>query len=517
MTASHDAPGSDTPTTGGRHLLSRRTVLAGLGGGAAVIGWSPARRSWITAADASAARAGAGARVAPAPHLDGSLETAPEVLAAFAGDFGRVVRRTPTAVLRPGSVRDVAAVVRYARRHGLSVAVNGQGGMTGHRESHSNYGQATAEGGIAIDAKPLAAVGAVGATGVDVEAGATWAAVTDAALAAGRTPPVLTDFLHLSVGGTLSAGGLGGTMQKVGSQADNVTELRVVTGTGEVVTCSATRNASLFEAVLAGVGQCGLIVGARVRLDPAPAAALELALYYDDLDAYLADQRTVMRDGRFSHQAGQIVPRPDGSGWRYMIEAAAYYSPPDAPDRGALLDGLADDRPSARVTEWTYGDWVRRLDARMAQLQAGGFWAEPHLWVAVLVPDSQVADFTADLTADLAPADMGPGPALFYPIRTSRITRPLFMVPDEPVAWVVALLRFPAPGTTDVARQLAQNRRIYDGAVARGGKQYLIGAVPDVGAADWRRHFGARWPGLAAAKARFDPDHVLTPGQGIFA
>ncbi|HWD72109.1 MAG TPA: hypothetical protein VG779_06245 [Actinomycetota bacterium] len=30
------------------------------------------------------------------------------------------------------------------------------------------------------------------------------------------------------------------------------------------------------------------------------------------------------------------------------------------------------------------------------------------------------------------------------------------------------------------------------------------------------RHFGDRWPWLAAMKRRFDPDHLLTPGPGIF-
>ena len=38
-----------------------------------------------------------------------------------------------------------------------------------------------------------------------------WATVLDAALASGTTPPVLNDYMHLSVGGTLSVGGIGGT------------------------------------------------------------------------------------------------------------------------------------------------------------------------------------------------------------------------------------------------------------------------------------------------------------------
>ena len=39
---------------------------------------------------------------------------------------------------------------------------------------------------------------------VVVDAGATWREVVEATLPHGRTPPVLTDYLDLSVGGTLA-------------------------------------------------------------------------------------------------------------------------------------------------------------------------------------------------------------------------------------------------------------------------------------------------------------------------
>jgi cytokinin dehydrogenase len=86
----------------------------------------------------------------------------------------------------------------------------------------------------------------------------------------GYTPPVLTDYLRLTVGGTLSVGGVSGTSWRYGAQVDNVEELTVVTGAGKTVKCSESENRSLFEAVLAGQGQCGVMVGARLRLVPAP-------------------------------------------------------------------------------------------------------------------------------------------------------------------------------------------------------------------------------------------------------
>ncbi|MEV5301908.1 hypothetical protein AB0K50_29350 [Amycolatopsis methanolica] len=45
---------------------------------------------------------------------------------------------------------------------------------------------------------------------------------------------------------------------------------------------------------------------------------------------------------------------------------------------------------------------------------------------------------------------------------------------------------------------------------------YPVGAIPFT-QADWRHHFGSRWPSLCAWKSRYDPAGVLTPGPGIFS
>ena len=109
--------------------------------------------------------------------------------------------------------------------------------------------------GIVADMSTLRNIGAVEGDRVVVEAGAKWSEVLRATLAQGKTPPVLTDYLELSVGGTLVVGGVGGTTSAFGVQSDNVIELEVVTGTGRKVTCSASNNADLFDAVRAGLGQ----------------------------------------------------------------------------------------------------------------------------------------------------------------------------------------------------------------------------------------------------------------------
>ena len=95
--------------------------------GPAVVGWNPHLGAWATEATATA-------DVEPVPALHGRLEL-PTGAESFDDDFGHLVRHHPQCVLRPGSPQDFAAVVAYARRCGVKVAVNGQGGRDDLRES----------------------------------------------------------------------------------------------------------------------------------------------------------------------------------------------------------------------------------------------------------------------------------------------------------------------------------------------------------------------------------------------
>jgi FAD/FMN-containing dehydrogenase len=419
-------------------------------------------------------------------------------------------------VLRPGSVRDVVAMVGYANRHRLRVAMRGQG--------HATYGQAQADGGVVVDSSTLAAIHQISvhrisgrtAGGVAVvDAGVRWLDLARAAAEVGLTAPVFTDYVDLSVGGTLGVGGIGGATGHHGLQADNVLALDVVTGDGSLQHCSPGRNRALFEAVLGGLGQFGIVVAATLRLLPAPTNVRQYQLFYPDLGSYLADQRLLLADGRFSSLQGQAVPAAAG-GWEFFVDAAAYYTEPAEPDDTALLAGLRFDRARAVVTEHRYLDWVDRLAPAVELLKELGLWYFPHPWLNLFLPDSRTEGLVGSALAGLTPDDTGQGPVLLYPFGTGRLSRPFVQTPAEPVAFLFAILRTAVPPDPAVVqRQLQGNRALYEAARAVGGKRYPVGSVP-FSPADWRDHFGADYPAFAAAKARYDPRHVLTPGQRIF-
>ena len=123
-----------------------------------------------------------------------------------------------------------------------------------------------------------------------------------------------------------------------------------------------------------GIGRVGPNSIVTIKLIPAQARALVFNLFYNDLPSYLGDQEKILNDGRFSHQEGEITRQPDDSGWRYKIEAVAYFTPPAAPDQAALLADLRDDRPSAQISEMSYAEWVFRLDP----LEALWGWLRRH-------------------------------------------------------------------------------------------------------------------------------------------
>ena len=199
------------------NAVSRREVLRrSAAAGALVIGFDVVR-SWMghcCRPDGSArARLSAVRRRAAYP-------TSPRRRAAE--DFGRIVHRRPLAVLEQGSVEDIVRLIGFARHLRISVAARGQG--------HSAYGQAQVDAGVVIGMRGLARVHDVDGSLADVDAGATWRGMLARTLPRGLTPPTLTDYQDLSVGGTLSVGGIGGAMFRYGAQVDNVVALEVVTG-----------------------------------------------------------------------------------------------------------------------------------------------------------------------------------------------------------------------------------------------------------------------------------------------
>ena len=443
-----------------------------------------------------------------APVVDGEFRPDEPMLAAAGDDFGHIVHRTPQAVVVPVSEQDVAAAVRWAGERGLRFAAQGR--------RHSVFGRGQVAGGVVADMTRLRAVHAVRDDRVDVDAGASWREVLAATLPHGRTVPGLPDYLDLSVGGTLAVGGVGATISRTGALSDNVLDLRVVTGRGELLACSPHGNAALFDAVRAGLGQAGVVTRATLRLVPAPRQVRRHQLFYPDLATLLADQRRMVADDRFTAVQGAVLAAPAG-GWTFRLDAILEFSD-GTPDDAALLAALSDDRSRAQAATLPYLDHLDRLAALERALRANGQWAFPHPWLMTFVGDPQVE---AVVERRAGPPDTrGSGP-----VRPGRGLRVPPSRGDHPAAAAArrrAVLRGqpgPDPG----------HRRPRAGAAARGCQPGGLPAGPrrrrhpvpgqrpaDDAPTDWHAHFGPAFDRLRAAKQTFDPDTILTPGYEVF-
>ncbi|MER6945780.1 FAD-binding protein [Nonomuraea sp. NPDC000554] len=468
--------------------------------GAAVVGFDPSTRMWVT--DAAQSQG-----MVDLPPLKGKVVTDPASRGQAADDFGHLVHRTPGAVLEPGAVSDIMVMMKYCRTHGLQVAARGQG--------HATFGQGQVAGGLIIDMTPLNAVEVREDTAV-VEAGALWSSLAQATLAHGLTPPVFTDYLELSVGGTLSVGGVGGQTHHHGSQVDSVVELEVVTGEASLRRCSARLRPDLFRAALAGRGQCGIITKATVRLLPAPATVRHYLLSYPSVAALTADQRRVVNDGRFAYVEGELGLPTGSAGWSYQLEAVAFFNGTTPPDDARLLDGLGDQPGDRQIQDMSYFDFLNRLAAGVADLKSTGEWYRPHPWWNMFLPASRTDAFVEAAIKDLTETEVGAsGVVLLYPFPRARLHLPLLRMPDEETVFLFTLLRTASHGAESPQDMVEANRSLYLRAQAVGGYQYPVGSIPTT-PEEWRTHYGPAWAAFEAAHERYDPDGILTPGQGVF-
>ncbi|CAJ1960396.1 unnamed protein product [Cylindrotheca closterium] len=211
--------------------------------------------------------------------FEGQILRQGELFDTFSTAFALTIRTKPVAALCPIGVVDIPGAVAIANAYNLPLAVRGS------KVSHLAGGQAHSHHGFVLDMSKLASVEILDNQLVKVGAGTYWDEVVWQTLGQGLMPPVVNDYQFLSVGGTISMGGVGFMLHRFGVQAANVEEMEVVTGCGSTVVCNPNQNCDLFDSVRAGLGQCDIITSVTLPLVPAPKRIALFKLFYDAKDA----------------------------------------------------------------------------------------------------------------------------------------------------------------------------------------------------------------------------------------
>jgi FAD/FMN-containing dehydrogenase len=431
----------------------------------------------------------------------------------FLTNFGHIHHWRPRVVVKPVTAEDVLAALAYAARHGLTVSTRGA--------AHSQSELAISRGGILLDMKSMGRILALdeAARTVTVEPGAIWRDVVARSYRHGLMPPVLTNNLSVTVGGTLSIAGIGVASFKHGAQTDNVEELEVATVDGAVHRCSRREKPELFWGVLSGLGQIGIILKATLRLRTVKRMTRTYDLVYDDPRRFMEDARLAMDSGKWDYLESWCSPSVQGlkwvggvrqpfARWLFPFHFTVEFDPGSPPDDARMLEGL---RPydNLLVDDLPTHEFANRLLPTFDIWKRLGTWEHMHPWMEVVLPWSTAADYIDAILPDLSPGVQVGGHILLWPARSSVSEVPLFMHPQEEYLIGFGILPAVPPKMWDTVRPRLQAAS--ELSIAMGGKRYLSGFI-DFDAEGWRQHFGDRFDSFAALKRTHDPDGRLNPG-----
>lgn len=184
-----------------------------------------------------------------------------------------MIDRRPALIARCTGTADVAAAVRFARAHGLEIAVRGGG--------HSVAGHGAVDGGLMIDLSPTSGVRVdPDARRAWVQGGALHGAMDHESLLHGLATTAGT-VSHTGVGGLTLGGGYGYLARKHGLACDNLASAEVVTADGDVLLASEDRNPELFWALRGGGGNFGIVTSFEFRLHPVAPMVSTGDLFFD--------------------------------------------------------------------------------------------------------------------------------------------------------------------------------------------------------------------------------------------
>ena len=312
--------------------------------------------------------------------------------------------RRPALVVRPTSVDDVAAAIRFGRDADLLIAVRGGGhGITGH---------ATCEDGLVIDLSRMrgVTVDPVART-ARANGGAHLSELDHAAQEHALVCPVGT-VGHTGIGGLTLGGGVGRLQRRFGLTLDNLTAVELVTADGRLVRASDEEAPELFWAMRGAGANFGVVTALEFRLHPFGADLVRGLRIYRPADAVAAWHtfREVLasapRELGINYVVGRAIPAEDYdasiAGGPIAIIAFSYAG--TEADAHAALSGL-DDGPGA----------VEEVFGAKRYLEIQGFYDETMGWgqryYAYGSFANDLRDETIEGLVDLA-AD-GPGDAGF--------------------------------------------------------------------------------------------------------
>ncbi|EHL29778.1 FAD-binding protein [Legionella drancourtii] len=424
-----------------------------------------------------------------------------QALHFFREDFGKLTYSTPAAVCEPTTISELQELMRYAYEYQLPVTIRGNG--------MSQSGQSLAPpGGLIVSMKYFNQTQAPDQYAIWVDANASWANLLERTLPQALIPYVLPHNCNLSIGGILSAGGVGAASFKYGSIVSHVTDLEVMHAHGELV--QINKDSPLMQACLGGQGFFGLITKARIALRPCLQSIRTFFLVYLDKETWLNDLQNCKKHAdhveAFCTSAIQGAKlsaqgRQPFSQWFYALHVSVEYDN-DAPDFSDLA--LAPWK-LVHTQDESIHTYLHRHDSRFNAMKMTGQWNLQHPWYECFVSSAQLANLEELLA--------------IIPIHYTSIVHIVSVANNAPTGFMmlpegqdIFALMILTPGLSEqlVPSCLQTIKNLDATFLTRGGKRYLSGYLGESPDTDyWKNHFGTRYKDWLKLKKTYDPRNIF--------
>jgi hypothetical protein len=439
--------------------------------------------------------------------IAGEVCHAPEILTEFSQDFGGIFHKHPQVIVRPRNVNDVVQTIKYARDQKVIISPRAKG--------HSLSGQSLNQDGIVLDMGSLNKIQKIDKNHLwfETQAGTSWGEVVNACVPHGLVPPVLTNYFGVSVGGTHSAGGLGGASFLYGSQADNCLGVEVVTADGEIVWCSPEENSELFHHVLCGFGQFGTITKVRHKLRKSCLFTRTYVLFYDGLEALLHDKQILVSEQRVNHLISFPVPSVAGLSrdtgtvkpllqWFYALQISIETNDYENIGNRDILSGLNYYR-HIHTEDLKFEEFIQPV------IPVNNSRELVNPWIDILLPASKAQDYIENVLQELPSfMDVTKTPMGCFCLTKNQHKMPMFTLPDEEL--IIGFGIYPTLPKSQLQPVLKELKKFSDLSLEIGGKRYLTGLI-EFDEHQWKMQFGDYWNTVNQMKHKYDPKGIFNP------
>src|SRR5439155_876018 len=263
--------------------------------------------------------------------------------------YNAMIDKHPAAIARCRDTADVIACVRFAREHGVEIAVRGGG--------HNAGGLGVADDALVIDLSQLRS------TTVDPEnhtvradPGCTWGDIDHATVAFGMATP--SGFIaSTGVAGLTLGGGIGYLSRRFGLTVDNLLSADVVLADGTFVTASASSHSDLFWALRGGGGNFGVVTSFTFRCHDIGERGAVIAgpVLYDVADTAVDVHRKYGEQLPTGHSTMHMYPI-DGAASRVPADATAF-AYRDGGWAGVIVGVDPDPANAGLISQWARDYW----------------------------------------------------------------------------------------------------------------------------------------------------------------